>query len=62
MKPFISRVEQDNIAAAEDRAWYQIHEAYERGAIDTMDEAQQKFLEWRALNLGRTVVSDSIEY
>lgn len=48
----------DHRASVEASAWEQIYEAYQGGWIDTIEEAQSKFIAWRVYwLLGGTALS-----
>ena len=39
----------DEIRSAEGQAWEEIHDAFEHGWIETIEEAEAKFQQWRTV-------------
>ena len=40
----------DEVRSAEGEAWESIHSAYESGWIETIEEAEEKFRQWRIVH------------
>lgn len=51
----------DTVAAIESSVWADIYESYEHGWIDTIEEAQERFLQWRVVNgIGRAATGGGL--
>lgn len=44
----------------EDRVWEDLAGAVEAGFIDTLEEANERFLEWRGAAIGRVVLPNAV--